>query len=97
MANSGDLMQQAETVQFICNAINDGYSGFVLTHTIEDEVTAKDACCFDTSSLKIADKFKDYTPESLPTYQEFNISASVDKVQLYTRLHINLHTQKQAH
>lgn len=102
MTQSNDSIAIAELTNYICNGINDGYSTFVVTHTIDHDLTTKDECQFDISKLNIAEKYGSfdslyYKPDSLPIHKEFNIISEIDKIRIFTRLHVKVDNQKIAH
>lgn len=58
------------------------------------ELTDKDICTFDPSQLNIKEKYEAYKPESLPIHEEFNVTSSLDKVQIFTRLNVEVSSSK---
>lgn len=89
-----ERFQKSNLIRYICNGINDGYSSFVVTHTINHDLSDKDVWNFDQSKLNIAEIYKEYKPESLPIHKEFTKTVDIDKMQIFTRLHVEVNNSK---
>ena len=96
MTAKDDKFQKSNLIRYIWNGINDGYSSFVVTHTIDHDLTDKDSWKFDAYSLNIAEVYAEYKPESLPIHKEFSRVPDIDNIQIFTRLNVEVSNSKLA-
>lgn len=92
-----DPVAIASLTQFIWDGINDGYEVFVVTHTVDHEITSKDEWKFDPKMIKIEEKYESYAPSSLPIHKEFVKTPSLSNVVILTRLNVVVETPQIAH